>query len=202
MKKHGHATFGEPKEAIAKDSKEFLKKRSRRKDLPPRPRAGIQVNPPLEKPPVPRQREIPASPQHVQKDLLTDNWKSASKTKVLHQDKPQTWYMEKPDFGKSPRYLKKVTEEAHNEAPYWDQVRESMMPEDTETRCRLLSQEERAKILDGLQLNLADNKKRYAALSFGQDHMSFRKRKEGMEQQAAQLEADMATMSRQNVYVT
>jgi hypothetical protein len=156
----------------------------------------------LEKPPVPRRREIPPSPEHAQKDFLTENWKSAGKTKVLHPQKPETWYTDKPDFGQSPKYLKRVTEEAQNEAAYWDQVRESMMPEDTETRCRLLNQEERLKILEGLQLNLADNKKRYAALSFGQDHMSFRKRKEGMEQQAAQLEADITTMSRQNIYVT
>jgi hypothetical protein len=77
-----------------------------------------------------------------------------------------------------------------------------MMPEDTETRCRLLTDDERFKILAGLQANLADIKRRYAAMSFGQDHLSFRKRKEGMEAQMQQLETDISTFSRANVYVT
>ena len=77
-----------------------------------------------------------------------------------------------------------------------------MMPEDTETRCRLLSEEERLEILSGLQSNLADVKRRYAALSFGQDNLSFRRKKEEMETQMAQLETDIATFERQNVYIT
>jgi hypothetical protein len=49
---------------------------------------------------------------------------------------------------------------------------------------------------------LADVKRRYSALSLGQDHLSYRKRKEAMEAQMAQLEADITTFSRQNVYIT
>jgi hypothetical protein len=95
-----------------------------------------------------------------------------------------------------------VTREARSEAAYWDEVREKLLPEDNETRCRLLEESERLGILEGLQANLADVKRRYGALSFGQDHESFRKRKEGMEAQMAQLEADIVTFSRANVYVT
>ena len=92
--------------------------------------------------------------------------------------------------------------EFKSENAYWDEVRESMLPEDTETRCRLLSEEERLEILEGLNANLADLKKRYASMSFGQDHLSFRKRKESMEADMAQIEADIKTFSRANVYIT
>jgi hypothetical protein len=95
-----------------------------------------------------------------------------------------------------------VKKEAASEAAYWDEVRESMMPEDTETRCRLLSEPERLKLLEGLQANLADVKRRYGALSFGQDHMSFRQRKEKMDTDMAELENDIRTFSRQNIYIT
>jgi hypothetical protein len=111
-------------------------------------------------------------------------------------------YSEKRDYGKTPKYLKRVKEEAQSEAAYWDEVRESMMPRDTGPRCRMLSDEERMDILTGLHANLADTRKRYAALPLGQDNLSFRKRKEALEAQMAQLEEDIAAMSRRNVYVT
>jgi hypothetical protein len=135
-------------------------------------------------------------------DFILENWKTAPKTKKLHPEVTPTWYTDKVDFGETPTYLTRVKKESQNEAAYWDAVRERLVPEDAEVRCRLLSDDERLKILEGLQANLADIKKRYGAMSFGQDHLSFRKRKEGMEAQMAQLEADITTFQRQNVYVT
>ncbi|OHT07436.1 enkurin [Tritrichomonas foetus] len=201
-KKRGHGTMGEPADVIHKDPKKFLKKHSVCKDLPPKQRTMPHGQETLNKPPVPRQNEIPKAAQHQKKNLILDNWKSAPKTKKLHPDKPQTWYTDKKDFGKVPKYLGRVQEEFEAEATYWDNVRESSMPEDTETRCRLLTEDEKETILEGLNENLADIKKRYSAMSFGQDHMSFRKRKEEMESQMAQIEEDIKTFSRQNVYIT
>jgi hypothetical protein len=57
-------------------------------------------------------------------------------------------------------------------------------------------------ILGELQANLADVRKRYAALPLGQDNLSFRKSKAEMEAQMAQLEADISTFSRRSVHVT
>jgi hypothetical protein len=201
VKKRAHATMGETADQMHKDPHDFLKKRSLRTDLPPRPTVQSHGNATLLKPPVPppvvsRSAELP------KRDFILENWRLAPKTRKLHPEVTPTFYTEKEEFGKVPRYLNRVKRETANEAAYWQEVRESMMPEDTETRCRLLSEEERLEILQGLQANLADIKRRYGALSFGQDHISFRKRKEKMEADMATLEADIATFSRQNVYIT
>lgn len=202
VQKRAHATMGEPNDVMRKSPKDFLKKGSRCRNLGPKARVAPHGQETLSKPPVPRRQEIPKVKAPEQKDFILDNWKQAPKTKKLHPEKQQTWYTDKPDYGQTPKYLARVKQETENEAAYWDEVRESMMPEDTETRCRLIGEEEKQEILDGLNANLTDLKRKYASLSFGMDHLSFRKKKEGMERQMAQLEEDIKTFSRQNVYVT
>jgi hypothetical protein len=155
----------------------------------------------LLKPPVPPP-QVSRSADAPHRDFLLENWRNAPKTRRLHSDRAQTFYTEKKEYGKVPRYLNRIRQESAAESAYWQRFRESMMPEDTETRCRLLTEGERLEILHGLQANLADIKRRYGALSFGQDHISFRKRKEKMEADMAQLEVGIATFSRQNVYLT
>jgi hypothetical protein len=201
VKPRQHATMGEPADKIHKDPHDFLKKRSLRHDLPPRPAVQPHGNATLLKPPVPPP-SVSRSAELPRRDFILENWRTAPKTQRLAPTVIPTFYTEKPDFGKVPRYLNRVKKESASESAYWQELRESMMPEDTETRCRLLTEEERIELLNGLQANLADIKRRYGALSFGQDHMSFRKRKEKMEADMATLEADIATFSRQNVYIT
>jgi hypothetical protein len=200
-KKRAHGTMGEPADRIHKDPHDYLKKRSIRGDLPPRPSLEPHGNTTLVKPPVPSPI-VSRSVENPKKNFIVDNWKSVPNTKKLHPEAPQTFYTQKKDFGQVPRYLNRVKKESANESAFWDQVRESLLPEDTETRCRLVPEEERLQILSGLEANLADVKKRYGALSFGQDHMSFRQRKERMEADMAELESNIQMFSRQNIYVT
>ena len=202
-KKLPHATMGEPGDVIRKDPKvDYLKKGSRCRNLgPPSPHSPHGQST-LKRPPVPRQNDIPKSKSPMKKNLILENWKNAPKTKKLHPEKPVTWYTDKKDFGKVPEYLSKVKREYEDENAYWDEVREAMLPEDYEPRCRLLSEQERQEILEGLNANLNDLKKRYGSMSFGMDHLSFRKRKVDMEREMAQIEADIKTFSRQNVYIT
>lgn len=205
VKKVKHALMGETLDDFKKQHSpdKFLKAHSRAKDLPrERTKTVAHGNSTLSKPPVPTVKEIPKMRQTEKKNFIVENWKTAPKTKKLHPEKPETFYTEKPDFGKVPKYLNRVKKEAANETAYWEEVRESMLPEDNETRCRLLSEEERLSILEGLNANMADLKRRYAALSFGQDNLSFRKKKEDMEAQMAQLEQDINTFSRKNIYIT
>ncbi|EAY06230.1 LOC402794 protein, putative [Trichomonas vaginalis G3] len=201
-KKYGHATMGLPPEKLKQPPSQYLKKGERTKKLPPRERVVPKGNDGLNKPPVPKATETIKMKSPTKRNYILENWKQAPKTKKLHPAKPETWYTDKPDYGEVPAYMERVKKEAADEAEYWDNVRESMVPEDTETRCRLLSEEERIEILNGLYANLAENKKRYASLSFGQDNLSFRRKKEEMEREAAQLEADIKTFERPNVYIT
>lgn len=200
--KKAHGTMGEPIEAFRRKPDQFLKSHSIRKDLPPRQRSVPHGNETLTKPPVPLHTQLQKSPDRPKKNFILENWKSVPNTKKLHSEQQETFYTMKKDYGKVPKYLNRVKKEFTAETAYWEEVRESQLPEDTETRVRLLSESERISVLKGLEDNLADLKKRYAALSFGQDHMSFRKKKEQMESDMAQLEEDIKTFSRQNVYVT
>ena len=204
VKKRDHGTMGQTKDQLKKEysPQNYLKKHSRAVDLPPKDRSAPKPKGNISKPPVPRKDEIPKMQGTQKKNYIVENWKQAPKTKKLHPEKEQTWYTDKKDFGKRPKYLDRVIDEYQAENQFWDEVRESMAPEDTETRCRLLSEEERLNILEGLKANMADIKRRYAALSFGQDNLSFRQKKEGMEAEMAQLEKDITTFSRANVYVT
>ena len=202
VERRGHATMGEPNDVMRKSPKDFLRKGSRCKNLGPKERTPPHGQATLNKPPVPRQSEIPPATKPVTRNIILDNWKKAPLTKKLHPEPTVTWYTDKPDYGKVPKYLARVKNEAQNEAAYWDEVRGSKMPEDTETRCRLVGEDEKQTILEGLNANLTDLKRKYASLSFGMDHLSFRRKKEGMERQMAQLEEDIKTFSRANVYVT
>jgi hypothetical protein len=201
-KKYSHQTMGEPFEQYKRDPKTPLKAHERTPDLPPRPKALPHGNATLTKPPVPRTAEIPPYQEKPKRNFIVENWRTAPKTRKLRSTTPQTWYTDKADFGQRPKYLDRVHREVLEETAFWDDLRQSLLPEDTETRCKLIPQEERLRILDGLSKNLADNKRRYAALACGMDHMSFRKRKEGMEDHAAQLEDDIKIMERRNVYVS
>jgi hypothetical protein len=201
-KTRAHATMGETAEQMHRDPKDFLKKRSGRQDLPPRPVVSSHGNATLRRPPVPRaatRRSAPATPA---KDFVLENWRSAPHTKQLHPEVPEVRYTQKRDFGKAPRYLNRVKREVADESAYWQGVRETMLPEDEEPRCRLVPEEERLEILGGLMANLADVRKRYTALPMGEDNIGFRQRKARMEQEMTQLERDIATFSRQSVYIT
>ena len=202
VKKRAHGTMGEPADKIRKDPKNFLKKGERCRGLGPKTRAIPKGNEGLNKPPVPAAKDCHKPKNGPKKNFILQNWKDAPKTKKLHPEKPETFYVDKPDYGQVPKYLDRVKDEYQAEAEYWDEVREAMQPEDNETRCRLLSEEERLKILEGLQANLAENKKKYATLSWGQDNLTFRRKKQQMEEEAAQLEADIKLFERQNVYIT
>lgn len=203
VKKFSHGSMGQTKEQLKQEysPQNYLKKHSRA-IAPPKPNFENRSKQVTVKSPVPRQNEIPHIKQSPKKNYILENWKSAPHTKQIHPQKQETWYTDKKDYGKRPAYLDRVTKEFQAENQYWDEVRESMIPETTETRCRLLPEEERLRILDGLKENMADVKRRYAALSFGQDNLSFRQKKEGMEAEMAQLEKDIDTFSRANVYIT
>ncbi|KAH0785498.1 enkurin [Histomonas meleagridis] len=201
-KKRAHGTMGQVPEQIKRSPKNYVKKGQYCKQLPPQQKVSPHGNETLKKPPVPSHKISPKSPEKPKRNYVLDNWKAAPKTKKVHPEVAQTFYTDKKDYGKVPKYLSRVKKEAAAEQQYWEEVKESMQPEDTETRCRLLSEEERIEILNGLKANLADIKKKHAALRFGQDSLSFRRKKEQMEADMAELEADIKTFSRQNVYIT
>lgn len=182
VQRKGHATMGETPEKLKAGLSHWMKAHEREPKIPKMPNKAP-----------PRERSPP----------IKDNPNPARKRQQpVQRRKHKEWQPTKDKLGKHPAYLDRVQKESIEETAYWDDLRERMLPEDTETRCRVLPEDERLAILEGLRENLADNKRRYAALSFGQDNLSFRRKKEELEREAAQLEADIKVFERQHVYVT
>ena len=171
VKHQRHATMGQTKEQMWKSPKDFLKKGSRcgcpendtcdspRKDSCRRSQSTRRSTrgSNLEKPPVPS-RVVSKTPTKSSRNFIYENWKNAPKTKQLHPEQPERYYTDKQNFGKVPKYLSRVKKEYQAEGAYWQEMRESLMPHDTEMRCRLLSDDERLGILNGLHKNYSELK--------------------------------------------
>ena len=195
-----HATMGEPLDFFRRTPDKFLRKGSRcpniSHDFEP-----VHEPRPLVKPPVPSARVGRTAPRR-QRNFILENWKSAPLTRKLHPERPEIDWTKRKGFGKVPKYLNRVRQEAMDEQAYWDQERERLQPQDREPRCRLLSDEERIKVLTGLQQNLDSMKQFYNSMPFGHDNLSFIRKKTELEAQMSQLERDIATFSKKNIYVT
>jgi len=114
--------------------------------------------------------------------------------------------MNKKGYGKVPAYLEKVKGEIQDEYNYIMQMQEAATEEmDAEGgdygRTRMLSENERIEMLNGLKTNWDRINKAYQTLSFTLDTPAKKQRKEEFEAQLEQLERDIERLSKRNVFV-
>jgi len=105
-------------------------------------------------------------------------------------------YVLKPDFGKVPEYVKIVKEIQHQvRKKMWSnsgvEKQEQRSGEDSYPRLRMLTDDERDKMLDGLKRNWAETYKEYLELPIMIDSVNKIRRKESMEKCLASLEKDI-----------
>ena len=197
-----HATMGEPLDFFRRTPDKFLRKGSRcpnisrdlhQSESPREPRTLVK--------PLVHSAKVRRSAPRPSRNFILENWKSAPLTRKLHPDRPEVDWTKRPGFGKVPKYLNRVRQEAMDERAYWDQERERLQPRDNEPRCRLLSEEERVKVLTGLTSNYEEIKQFYNSMPFGHDNLSFIRRRTELEAQMSQLEKDIDTFSKKNIYI-
>ena len=112
--------------------------------------------------------------------------------------------MNKKGYGKVPAYLEKVKSEIQDEYNYIMQMQDAAqeeMDDEGYGRTRMLSEEERIEMLNGMKTNWDRINKAYQTLSFTLDTPAKKQRKEEFEAQLEQLERDIERLSKRDVFV-
>jgi len=199
--KKSTATMG-PLKVPAPDPHTYLKAYTREDNKLPEPRKFDYTT--ERKPQVPERIEKPVMGLVTSKNFITCNAVENILAVPKKTDVRQVSYMNKKGYGKVPAYLEKVKGEIQDEYNYIMQMQEAAteeMEEEGFGRTRVLSENERIEMLNGLKTNWDRINKAYQTLSFTLDTPAKKQRKEEFEAQLEQLERDIERLSKRNVFV-
>jgi len=199
--KKSTATMG-PLKVQAPDPHRYLKAYTREDNKLPEPRKFDYTQD--RKPGVPEREEKPVMGLVTSKNFITCNAVENILAVPKKTDVRQVSYMNKKGYGKVPAYLEKVKGEIQDEYNYIMQMQEAQteeMDEEGFGRTRVLSENERIEMLNGLKTNWDRINKAYQTLSFTLDTPAKKQRKEEFEAQLEQLERDIERLSKRNVFV-
>eukprot|EP00163_Fabomonas_tropica_P005351 TRINITY_DN14863_c0_g1_i1.p1 TRINITY_DN14863_c0_g1~~TRINITY_DN14863_c0_g1_i1.p1 ORF type:complete len:248 (+),score=85.85 TRINITY_DN14863_c0_g1_i1:421-1164(+) len=197
-------TMGPPKVPV-KNTKNFLKKHEKDMVLPdPEPfvRKGVVAR----KPAVPKRSERPLMGVKTEKNFVTANAVDAILSVPSKRPQEEFNFTKKKDFGKKPAYLDKVKNEVEAERQYIEEWERMQQEQDYQEmtpggQVAMLSEEERQELLAGMKANWQKINLAYQTLSFSLDTPAKRIKKERYEAEMAQLEQDIARLSKQYVFV-
>jgi len=199
------ATMG-PLKVAAPQPHSYLKAYTREDNKLPEPRKFEYTDSNERRPGVPRAGDKPVMGLVTSKNFITCNAVENILAVPKKTDARQVSYMNKKGYGKVPAYLEKVKGEIQDEYNYIMQMQEAATEEmDAEGgdygRTRMLSENERIEMLNGLKTNWDRINKAYQTLSFTLDTPAKKQRKEEFEAQLEQLERDIERLSKRNVFV-
>merc|ERR1712159_127192 len=199
------ATMG-PLKVAPPDPQKFLKAYTREDNKLPEPRKFEYKDTIERRPGVPGRDQKPVMGLVTSKNFITCNAVENILAVPKKTDVRQVSYMNKKGYGKVPAYLEKVKGEIQDEYNYIMQMQEAAVEEmGDETgeggRTRMLSENERLEMLNGLKTNWDRINKAYQTLSFTLDTPAKKQRKEEFEAQLEQLERDIERLSKRNVFV-
>ncbi|XP_034499679.1 enkurin [Ailuropoda melanoleuca] len=211
MQKHKTAmkTMGPPKVAVP-SPKDFLKKHSKEKPLPPKKK--FDRNEP-KKPPVPLRTDHPVMGIQSDKNFINTNAADvimgvARKPKPIYVDKrtgdkhdletsglvPK--YINKKDYGVTPEYICKRNEEVKKAQEEYDNyIQENLR----KAAMKRLSDEERKAVLQGLKKNWEEVHTEFQSLSVFIDSIPKRIRKQKLEEEMKQLEHDISVIEKHKI---
>merc|ERR1712046_317090 len=203
--KKSSATMG-PLKVPAPEPNKFLKAYTREDNKLPEPRKFEYTDSKNRKGKVPTREEKPVMGLVTSKNFITCNAVENILAVPKKTDVRQVSYMNKKGYGKVPAYLEKVKGEIQDEYNYIMQMQEAAVEEmGDETgeggRTRMLSENERLEMLNGLKTNWARINKAYQTLSFTLDTPAKKQRKEEFEAQLEQIERDIERLSKRNVFI-
>eukprot|EP01086_Lenisia_limosa_P008876 TRINITY_DN3138_c0_g1_i1.p1 TRINITY_DN3138_c0_g1~~TRINITY_DN3138_c0_g1_i1.p1 ORF type:complete len:259 (+),score=66.92 TRINITY_DN3138_c0_g1_i1:50-778(+) len=150
-------------------------------------------------PSLPKNEDRPIHGLKSDKNFVKSNTVDAILMKSKKPASGMADYTKKKDYGKKPGYLNRVAGEIEEEYEY---VRAMQAGEEAPPAVRTLSEEERTEMLAGLKENWEVTHNRYQVLSFSVDTPAQKARKEGLERKLAELEADIAKLSKKTVYIS
>merc|ERR1711988_673103 len=201
--KRKDATMG-PLKVPPPDPHNYLKAYTREDNKLPEP-SKFEYSDVLErKPGVPTRDDKPVMGLVTSKNFITCNAVENILAVPKKTGVRQVSYMNKKGYGKVPAYLEKVKGEIQDEYNYIMQMQEAAseeMEDEGYGRTRILSENERIEMLNGLKTNWDRINKAYQTLSFTLDTPAKKQRKEEFEAQLEQLERDIERLSKRNVFV-
>ncbi|XP_008147089.1 enkurin [Eptesicus fuscus] len=202
-------TMGPPKVEVP-SPKDFLKKHSKEKAVPPKKKFDRFET---KKPPVPLRTDHPVMGVQSGKNFINTNAADvimgvAKKPKPIYVDKrtgdkhdlensglvPK--YINKKDYGVTPEYICKRNEEVKNAQEEYDNyIQESLR----KAAMKRLSDEEREGVLQGLKKNWEEVHKEFQSLSVFIDSLPKKIRKQKLEEEMKQLEHDIGVIEKHKV---
>ncbi|XP_050008580.1 enkurin isoform X1 [Alexandromys fortis] len=190
--------------------KDFLKKHSKEKTLPPKKQFNRCVP---KKPPVPLRTDHPVMGIQSGKNFINTNAADvimgvAKKPKPIYVDKrtgdkhdletsglvPK--YINKKDYGVTPEYICKRNEDVKKAQEEYDNyIQENLK----KAAMKRLSDEEREAVLQGLKKNWEEVHKEFQSLSVFIDSIPKKIRKQKLEGEMKQLEHDISVMEKHKI---
>merc|ERR1712046_25541 len=195
------ATMG-PLKVQAPNPQSFLKSYSRPDNKLPEPQKFEYSQTMPAKPRPPRANDRPVQGLVTSKNFITCNAVENILAVPKRTDVRQVSYMNKKGYGKVPAYLEKVKAEIQDEYNYIQQMQEAYEEEGEDgCRTRVLNNDERMEMIEGLKTNWDRINKAYQTLSFPLDTPAKKQRKEEFEAQLEQIERDIERLSKGQIFV-
>ncbi|XP_046923316.1 enkurin [Lynx rufus] len=202
-------TMGPPKVELP-SPKNFLKKHSMEKTLPPKKK--FDRNEPR-KPPVPLRTDHPVMGIRSEKNFINTNAADVilgvtKKPKPIYVDKKSgdkhdletsglfPKYINKKDYGVTPEYICKRNEEVKKAQEEYDNyIQENLR----KAAMKRISDEEREAVLQGLKKNWEEVHKEFQSLSVFIDSIPKKIRKQKLEEEMKQLEHDIGVIEKHRI---
>merc|ERR1712159_766884 len=196
------ATMG-PLKVTPPNPQNFLKSYTREDNKLPEPTKFQYTDAIEKKPAVPRRTERPVLGLVTSKNFITCNAVENILAVPKKTDVRQVSYMNKKGYGKVPAYLEKVRAEIQDEYNYIQQMQEAYdeQGDDGQCRTRMMANDEKMAMLEGLKTNWDRINKAYQTLSFTLDTPAKKQRKEEFEAQLEQIERDIEKLSKGTLFI-
>merc|ERR1719313_129061 len=196
------ATMG-PLKVTPPNPQNFLKSYTREDNKLPEPKKFEFTDAVDKKPAVPRRNERPVLGLVTSKNFITCNAVENILAVPKKTDVRQVSYMNKKGYGKVPAYLEKVKAEIQDEYNYIQQMQEAYEEEGEDGGCRtrMLANDEKMEMLNGLKTNWDRINKAYQTLSFTLDTPAKKQRKEEFEAQLEQIEREIEKLSKGTLFI-
>eukprot|EP00755_Sulcionema_specki_P029927 Sspe_Gene.93226::Locus_65920_Transcript_2_2_Confidence_0.500_Length_1063::g.93226::m.93226 len=152
------------------------------------------------RPAVPKRTEKPVMGLTTQKNFVVANAVDNILSMPKRQPKQDVSAVQRPDFGKTPTYLKRIKQELKDEQEYIEMMQKSQH-NSNQSRMREMEQSEKDEMIARLKQKWETTHKQYLAMTFSLDTISKVQRKEALEAELEQLEKAIAKLSKKIIYV-
>lgn len=178
---------------------EFMKAGAKTKGQMPAPKGFSRDPTETRKPSVPTREEKPIYGLKTSKNYITANAVENILQAPRRLPTSEAKYTDKEDYGKVPEYLQRIKQERQEEDDFIAHIQQVRKEQ---TGMKILPEEERMKILNGLKERWTELNKQYisgTSVVIGTERA--RLRKENLEAQLTQVEKDIEKMSKKNIVI-